>query len=95
MIEVLGMAELAALSRPMLSSGWIVNDHWHALGRSIIVAMLCFVFVWALNWIALPRLDVLKNGAHCYALLCVAFIDLIRAVHVRNIHVYRYAYAFK
>lgn len=42
MMEVLGMAELAVLSRPILSIGWIVNDHWYALGRSMVVAMLCF-----------------------------------------------------
>ena len=42
MIEVLGMAELGALNRPILSIGWIVNDHWYALGRSMVAAMLCF-----------------------------------------------------
>ena len=42
MIEVLGMAELAAFSRPKRSIGWIVNDHWYALSRPIVVAMLCF-----------------------------------------------------
>ena len=59
-------------------------------------ALLCFALpvVCALDVFDVPRAAVSDAAAHCCALLCFTFTDLLCDVAVRYVHAYTCAYMF-